>query len=691
MARFVSASPMRPPTVPKDILFTAFLPIFLFSASFSPLSPRSHRRFFGENLINWRCYLLHYFPKKNLMIPRLRRIYCSNWRFREPQPPREIQIPNRWLRFSKPTRKPKDCLLWALAFAALFLFCRSGARAQVEHVPVAHPVYAFLMHLEARGGALRNFSSSALPLQRKEIVAALESLRRGDSLLAESERSTLAGFEREFRIVSAPRAVLFHTPSDSAQILFERLVSNDEKFLSFYTSPEVTVSVTPLLSAEARAGFAGASLPSSSSAVLGAYGGRIFGTIDSALGFFLQGTSSAVFQGEREFLLQDPFFFQNPVLKIYNPNFINFSESHIRYDNRWFYAGAGRETRLVGSGYLTRGIMSNNALAADAFMLGARFPANNPDSESGFEYRFMHFSLLAEPIDLKGNINPRTAGAEAIVPSKFMAYHRASLRGAWGEASVWESVIYSNRGLELAYAVPFSFLKGTSDNLRDRDNAALGVDATLRPLSGIQIKGTFLLDDIDFGRLGADEEGRHWWQNKIAWNLGVMLSPRAIPFDATLEYSMVTPYTYTHFERQNAMTQDGILFAGNLPPNADELTAQVRWFWGGRYPLALTASYRRHGRNTFDADGKLVDNFGGDVLQTVRRDSLFALTDRATVVFLEGDREDRLTLTLSGGVEIIRHINAQFLYRFTAYTALAASSAPLPRHFVGISLRFEDF
>jgi hypothetical protein len=51
--------------------------------------------------------------------------------------------------------------------------------------------------------------------------------------------------------------------------------------------------------------------------------------------------------------------------------------------------------------------MSDNSIAADAFMLGARFPANNPASETGFEYRFVHFSLLAEPFDTRGNINPR--------------------------------------------------------------------------------------------------------------------------------------------------------------------------------------------------------------------------------------------------------------------------------------------
>lgn len=577
--------------------------------------------------------------------------------------------------------------LFIVLVCLLGLAAAHNLTAQVEHVPVAHPVYDFLIHAEARG-VFSNFSSTALPLQRKEISTALEVMRRRDTLLSGAEKSILAGFESEFRLLPTARAVVFSTPSDSAQLFFSRLLTNDEKFLAFYTSTSITVTVTPLLSVDVRAASG------NNRALLGTYGGRIFGTIDSALGFFLQGSSTGVFVGNTEgdsaFLKQDPQLFKNPTFRLYNPRFINFAESHVRFDHRWFYAGVGRETRLIGSGYMTRGIMSDNSISADAFMLGARFPENNPASETGFEYRFTHFSLLAEPLDLNGNINPRSAGAETVVPSKFMAYHRAAVRGAWGEAGIWESVVYSNRGLELAYMTPFSFLKGTSDNLRDRDNAALGVDATLRPLAGVQIKGTFMLDDVEFGRLGADANGRYWWQNKIAWNLGVMLSPSGIPLDATLEYAMVTPYTYTHFSRQNAMTQDGILLAGNLPPNSDEIKAQVRYFWGGRYPLSLTAAYRRHGRNAYDAQRRLQTNVGGDVLYTIRRDSAFNPIDRTTVVFLEGDREDRFTLTLAGGLELIRHVNLQFLYRYAKVSTVQTLSV-LPEHYIGFTLRFEDF
>jgi hypothetical protein len=206
------------------------------------------------------------------------------------------------------------------------------------------------------------------------------------------------------------------------------------------------------------------------------------------------------------------------------------------------------------------------------------------------------------------------------------------------------------------------------------------VDATVRPFSGLQLKGTFTLDDIEFGKLG-----QGWWQNKIAWNLGAMVSPAGLPLDATLEYALVAPYTYTHFNRQNAFTQDGLLFAGTLLPNSDEIKGQVRWWWGGRYPLALTAAYRRHGANVYDAQGKLDRNVGGDVLQTIRRDSTLTPIDPLTVTFLDGNRQERLTFTLSAGFELARQWNVQGLYRFSTLNGGAAT------HFLGVVLRFEDF
>ncbi len=541
------------------------------------------------------------------------------------------------------------------------------------------------MHSEARGALPRFFSSSAFPLQRKEIVAALREMRVRDSvqqgtLLSDAERQTLAGYEREFRIIAQSRAVVFFSPSDSTQVLFERLFSNDDKFLTFYTdsSHATNVSVVPLFSVNARAQFSpNASNGAGSQAalqtgVIAGYGGRIFGTIENTLGYFLQATSAARVQGERSFLLQDPELVKNPTFRIYNPNFFNTAEASVRYDNRWFYAVLGREARQIGSGYFTRAMFSDNPIPASAITLGARF--------EGFEYRTMHMGLISDPLDLNGNINVNSYGAQTVLPPKFLAFHRAALREEWGEIGVWESMVYSGRGIEFAYITPFSFLKTNADDLRDRDNGLLGVDATVRPFRGLQLKGTFTLDDIEFGKIF-----QGWWQNKIAWNLGAMVSPAGIPLDATLEYALVAPYTYTHFDPQNILTQDGVLFAGALPPNSDEIKAQARWWWGGRYPIALTAAFRRHGENVYDAQGKLVRNVGGDVRQTLRRDRNNNFIDSESITFLDGNRQDRLIITLSAGFELARQWNVQVLYR-----ASSLNAAQLV-HFVGCTVRFEDF
>jgi hypothetical protein len=564
----------------------------------------------------------------------------------------------------------RSLILQGLAFLVFGILRLS---AQVEHVPVQHPMYQTLMRWEAQRILPADFSSSVLPLQRKEIVAALRSARRHDSLLTDGDKRTLGMFEREFGVVSAAtpvaeRSAVFLSATDSVQVLFARLFSNDEKFLYVLRDSIVNVQVAPLASLNvwAQQGRTSPVLNERETALFVEAGGRIFGSIDSAFGFFLQGTNGAALSGSNAFLTSDARLFQNATLRIFGDRFFDFTESHVRYDNRWFYAAAGRETRLWGSGYFTRTLLSNNAPAMDALMLGARL--------AGFEYRFVHFAPLGQP-----EPNPNSWGVRTNIPAKYMAYHRLAVRGTWGEFGVSEQMIYSRRNVDLTYLIPLSFLKALGSALRDRDNSLLGLDLTLRPLQGVQVKGNFVLDDIN-----APEIGKGFWQNKWAWNIGAMLAPAAVPFDATLEYARAEPYTFTHFDVQNAATTDGQLFMGTLPPNADELTAQVRWFYGGRYPVALTAAWRRHGRNVVDGAGNLVRNVGGDVLQTLRYDANGVPMDNVRVTFLDGDLQNRFTLSLQAGYELARQWNVQAVYRLTTLNGQTA-------HFVGVVLRFDDF
>lgn len=530
--------------------------------------------------------------------------------------------------------KPQPKALFIAAGMVCF-FSLKNVSAQVEHVTVAHPVYDFLLRGESKE-ALKNFSNVTLPLQRKQIIEALREMRQHASLLSEIELPTLERFEREFQIIKRNNAIIISSPSDSVQVLSDRFFSNDEKFIYRNADADTantpnSVQISPLASLDIRTEKTSIQ---ALSATLGQVGFRLFGTISGSLGYSLQVTNGALLSGSRSVAMDDPRIRQNIKFGLLDSDF-DFTESHLRYDNNWFYASIGRENRQIGAGFFNKLYTSTNAPAYDAITVGGRW--------KHFEYRFMHGSLLGFPTD---TTHYGQVGSQANIPEKMMAFHRFAVRGSWGEIGFQEAIIYS-RGWTLAYLNPLSFFKSLEHAERDRDNALMGLDATIRPFKGFQIKGTWILDDIRFEQIGKD-----WWSNKTAYNIGAMYSlPAGV--DVIAEYSHVTPYTFTHFNRANNVTHDQQGFMGNLPPNSDEITLAARWWFGGRYPLQVTASHRRWGRNIITGDS-LTFNAGGDINQTIRW-----LSDQTTIPFLSGDVEYRTTIVVSTGWEIVRGFNVQ--------------------------------
>lgn len=529
--------------------------------------------------------------------------------------------------------------------------------SQVEHTPIYHPVYTFLTRMEVRG-FLGHTSLSQLPLQRKQVIDALISIQENSIDLSEMERNTLVRFLREFRVIERKNATVFPSRSDSLQVLSSEMFNETaEKLIFFFADTSTMISVYPLVSLEPIAVKA-AEESDNLSGILGQIGARIHGSIGDNFGYFLQTTNGTVLQGDRNVALEIPRLSQNIKFTKFNSDF-DFTESHIRFQKDWFYGIIGRENRLVGAGYLQRTFLSDNAPPMDAIQVGASFEK--------FEYRFTHASLLGIPI---GSV---TAGFSTVIPPKYLAMSRFSYRPTWGEFSFVQSTLYSQRNFDLAYINPLTFLKSVEHSLRDRDNSMLGFDATIRPLNRIQIRASFLMDDVSFSTLDTD-----WWHNKFSSTLGVMY---ATPFgsDIAVEYTRNSPYVFTHFNVQNSMTNDGIAFSGYVPPNSDILSLQtVHWWLGNRYPITLTASYQRYGKNIFDSTGALVFNAGGDVLQTRRP------LDSEFVKFLEGDVQKILTFQGSIGYEIIRG--------FSLHTVVKAQSINDETRLTGqLIFRFEDF
>jgi hypothetical protein len=439
-------------------------------------------------------------------------------------------------------------------------------------------------------------------------------------------------------------------------VLSSRFFSNDEKFIYHYKDSSNTVNVSPLGSFEGIGQFSG---NTTRNVEFGNLGVRLFGTIDNELGYYLQATNGAIIHGDRSLALEDVHKLQQNVKFADLNSDFDFSESHVLFQKNWFYASFGKETRLIGNGINQRLVVSDNAPPFTAISLGAKF--------LGFEYTFIHGTLISTvPLD------STYVGVGADIPSKYFVIHKFSLKPEWGEISFWEEIIYSKREIDLSYLLPLCFLKSMEHSLHDRDNSIMGGDLTIRPIDGLQFKGSFLLDDIIFSDIG-----KHFWSNKTAWNISLMYASK-FNFDFGLEYARVEPYTFTHFDTLNNYTNDRMLIGTYLNPNSDETSFIMNWWWGNRYPITLRLSYQRHGENIYDSNGNLIKNVGGDPFQTRRPN------DPSTVIFLDGNRQNILLLQLEAGYEIIRGFNAHILYQLKSLDNNIT-------HAVYFTFRFEDF
>ncbi|MBK9249416.1 MAG: hypothetical protein IPM69_15195 [Ignavibacteria bacterium] len=402
------------------------------------------------------------------------------------------------------------------------------ADAQVENVQVAHPVYQYLLHAETRG-FLHHFSLSSLPLQRSEIVNALRQIRSQQADLQTSELSTLERFEREFEILKRTNAVMIYSKTDSSQLFSERLFSNDEKMLYHYADTAHTVQAYMIGGGDMLFQKKGDSSMKNMTKAQGGF--RVFGTLSNCFGYYIQVTNGTVLSGERALALEDPRIRQNIKFTTLESDF-DFTESHLQFQKDWFVASIGRQTQLQGAGFFQRTLLSNLSPPMDAITLAAKFES--------VEYKFIHGSLLGVQLDSNGLPVPTTGfwaevGAFVQLPPKYIAIHQLTFKPSWGEFGIWESLIYSNRGADVAYLNPLSFLKSVEHSLRDRDNSGLGAWASVRPFKNLQIKGSYFLDDLVFSLIGTD-----YWSNKAALNIGAQYST---PFgvDAALEYAKVYP------------------------------------------------------------------------------------------------------------------------------------------------------
>jgi hypothetical protein len=269
-----------------------------------------------------------------------------------------------------------------------------------------------------------------------------------------------------------------------------------------------------------------------------------------------------------------------------------------------------------------------------------------------FDYGIVHFT----------SIHGSTVGEFSFDPAnrytKFWAFNRLkfSLQDLF-EIGIGESVIYSDRGIDISYLTPVGFYKFIEMSLQDRDNANLYFDIQTNFIKNLELQATFLLDENILSNLQDLDN----YRNKTAYQLGLFWYEAFTLNDLTLvaEYTKIRPYVYTHNNPKNTYTGWGVNLGHPIGPNADELFSRLSYDVNDWIRVSFDYRYIRRGENVYDTSGTLIKNVGGDI-----DISHGPVPENETAIFLDGIRINNNIFTAAVRVEPFRDFIFHLTYQY---------------------------
>lgn len=269
----------------------------------------------------------------------------------------------------------------------------------------------------------------------------------------------------------------------------------------------------------------------------------------------------------------------------------------------WLRIKFGKDRVHWGNGWQSLWLSEH---AADGLMLNlnARF------------WKLEYVSHLVQMIDYF----PTKADPDGDYPRKYGAFHAIYYRpGPKLSIGIFEANMFSpfqpngRRGFELQYLNPVMFYRAAEQYLGSPDNGLLGLSVKTNWFRTLQLYGQLLIDDYNFGNR---VNGPGYWGNQWAVQGGLKyLNAFTVPtLDLQLEYNLVRPYVYQHFNVATNYLHYGQPLGHGAGANLQDWHLQLRYHPFEAWNLQLLGSWLRQGR---DLDGL---NYGWDPTITyVRR------------------------------------------------------------------------
>jgi hypothetical protein len=510
----------------------------------------------------------------------------------------------------------------------LLFFSATALKAQVELVPSSNKVYDFLDRMSVNG-IIENYSSSMVPISRREIARYLKEIKSKSSKISRTDKRFLDDYYVEFEYDI--NQSLKNSSSFFSNLKFSDIF-HDKKQKYLYANADSNSSFFWDAIADLRYSGADGDSLGKPHILLGELGTRIRGTLFGSVGYYLRLSNGGRLSGTKQDALFAAEF--NPILastrKFVSEGSKTFDsfEGYVRYAPKddWLGLTVGREALNYGTGFIDKMIISDQNSAPFDFI---KFDL----SYKKIKYTFLHSSIVGND----------SSGKQ--LESKYMVFHRVEigpLFKGFMRLGFSEMLIYSNVPINIAFLNPLSFLTSADLNTelpgKNSNNTLLAIDAQFYPVKTLSLQGTWLIDDLNFETLGnSDKTGN---DNKFGFQAGINWQNAFTLKNLNLiyEYTRIDPFVYSHRDINNSYTNWNLPIGAALNPNSDEHALKLSYDVNSRLNLSVTFKHQRSGMNITDSTGKIITNVGSNILHG---ENDFLMRNE----FLNGLRVDRNIIT----------------------------------------------
>lgn len=483
-----------------------------------------------------------------------------------------------------------------LLISFLFLFLHTISYSQVESVPINNSVYTFLKEMKVKG--ILSFIREDDPiLSRFEVKDLLNTVAQHQDELSSTEMKLLKKYQIEFSdSINPDTSTQLFNPTTNFFSDLDQMFTDKVKYLYAVKDNENNIFFEWLGHFYHGQRFQPA--PTNNSDLYD-IGFRIRGTIFNHLGYNLTVIKGGESGNQRFAEIIEPRLLYNFkwLENIENIGNYDFTYGYLKYHSEPvkdmnIMVELGREDVSLGYGYGSKLVLSTDHPILDFIKFN-------------FDYGIINFSSMHASTTgyYSYNLDDRY--------TKYIAFNRLKLKFKnLFDVGIGETMIYSGRGIELAYLSPVNFYKFTEMSIQDRDNGTLYLDMQTKFIKNLELQGTFFLDEDILGNLSDLEK----YTNKTAYQVGAFwYEPISInDLSLIIEYTKIRPYVYTHYDIKNNYTAYGALLGHRIGPNADELMIRANYNFSERLRFSSEYRYTRKGNNIYDDNGNLIKNVGGD-------------------------------------------------------------------------------